>query len=217
MPDQTKRRSPPWPERVGSVVCTGPMDAAAFATTYRSQLPPVRARCRRLLGDAVLAEDVAQEAFTRLWRAGEPLKDATPAAIAAWLHQTSTRLAIDALRARKRLVEHAHQAPALAAAADAIVSARRSIEVLHRAVPTAELEAAMLVRVDGFAHAEVASEMGVSERTVRRLLDRFDRRAGALRGMLAVVLAIAALVAGRSCAASPAESRGRTAADGRAP
>jgi len=180
------------------------MDAAAFATTYQSQLPPIRARCRRLLGDAGLAEDVAQEAFVRLWRESGPLEAANPAAISAWLHRTSTRLAIDALRARRRLVEEPRTTPDRRAAADAVVSARRCIEALHDAVPEAELEAAMRVRLDGCGHAEVAAEMGVSERTVRRLLGRFDRRTGGMRSVLAVVLAVAALVAGRSCAASPA-------------
>ena len=39
---------------------------------------------------------------------------------------------------------------------------------------TAELEAAILNRVDRLSHPEVAEVLGVSERTVRRLLTRFD-------------------------------------------
>ena len=43
-------------------------EAADFATVYARFLPPIQAKCRRLLGSSAAAEDVAQETFVRLWR-----------------------------------------------------------------------------------------------------------------------------------------------------
>src|SRR5580698_4236301 len=66
-------------------------DTADFATVYARYLPPIRAKCRRLLGSAAAAEDVAQETFVRLWRS-----DVAPGAeartVMAWLYRTCTRL-----------------------------------------------------------------------------------------------------------------------------
>ena len=48
-------------------------------------------------------------------------------------------------------------------------------------MPEEELAVAVLCRVDGLSQPEAAGVLGVSDRTVRRLLDRFDERTGALR------------------------------------
>jgi DNA-directed RNA polymerase specialized sigma24 family protein len=50
----------------------------------------------------------------------------------------------------------------------------------HRASPK-QLEAALLARVDGLSQPEVALVLGVSERSVRRLLDAFDQHGQSLR------------------------------------
>jgi DNA-directed RNA polymerase specialized sigma24 family protein len=177
------------------------MDATTFARTYQRHLPPVRATCRRLLGDAALAEDVAQEAFARLWNGWERLAEASPAAIGAWLHRTSRHLAIDELRSRRR-GERAHPDAGVAGGVEGVVTARSCLDALQRDVPRPELEVALRARIDGADQLEIARAMGVSERTVRRLLARFDRRTGGLRSVLALAICIAALFAGRSCAAS---------------
>jgi DNA-directed RNA polymerase specialized sigma24 family protein len=44
-----------------------------------------------------------------------------------------------------------------------------------------QLAVVVLVRIDGLSHAEAAEVLGVNERTVRRLLARFDERTNALR------------------------------------
>jgi len=59
------------------------------------------------------------------------------------------------------------------------MAARSAILALHARVPGEELEAVILCRVDGLSHPEAAEVLDVSERTVRRLLERFD--AGAAR------------------------------------
>ncbi len=121
-----------------------------------------------------------------------PPEGADARTVLAWLYRTATRLAIDALRERRRT-----DAPADGAGGDAVgalpcgidaaacLEARRAIAVLSVSVPADELEAAVLCRVDGLPHPEAAQVLGVSERTVRRMLERFDERTAVLRKELA--------------------------------
>jgi RNA polymerase sigma-70 factor (ECF subfamily) len=145
---------------------------------YRALLAPLRAKCRRVLGDPSAAEDAAQEAFARFLSSGPELRGPSDARqVTAWLYRTCVRVAIDILRDRRR-------SPLLAASDDVFpcaVDAARALEarsVLRRmrSMPDDEMEAAMLCRIDGLTHIEASEVMGVSERTVRRLLDRFDGR-----------------------------------------
>ena len=124
----------------------------------------------------------------RLWQAGtsgpELGHDSDVRTVMAWLYRTCTRLAIDALRRRLRsprpepASDSEDRLPCAVALEDSM-AARSAILALHARVPGEELEAVILCRVDGLAHAEAAEVLDVSERTVRRLLERFD--AGAAR------------------------------------
>lgn len=134
----------------------------------------IREKCARMLSDRDEAQDVAQETFVRLWRSGVAGLEAP--ALTAWIYRTSTRLAVDRLRQRGRLANLAI-APdeSTPGAADAL-EARRELERIASTVPAAELQAAILHRFDRMGQQEVAEVLGSSERTVRRLLERFDRR-----------------------------------------
>jgi RNA polymerase sigma-70 factor (ECF subfamily) len=130
------------------------------------------------------ATDVAQEVFVRLWKHRELIQDHP--ALTAWLYRTSTHLVID--RARNRAfsqenLEHLHSALQGHAASDseARFVSREELRRLLADCPEPEVEAAILSRVDRLTHPEIAEVMGVAERTVRRLLGRFDERTGALQ------------------------------------
>ena len=145
---------------------------------YRRYFPIIVRKSGRMLRDASEAQDLAQETFLRLWRSRLDLRDA--AATTAWLYKTCTRLALDRLRSPLRPAEGS------AELADAVASPDASAEERshHRAVlkemvdrfPQPELEAAVLSRVDGLNHQEIGEVLGISERTVRRLLARIDAR-----------------------------------------
>jgi RNA polymerase sigma-70 factor (ECF subfamily) len=99
--------------------------------------------------------------------------------------RTSTRIAIDLLRRRRLGVEVRREPPDAAGGgrpADAVMAARQQLAAIATAAPRDELEVAMLCRVDGLTQPEAAEVCDVSERTVRRLLDRFDRRVAQLGG-----------------------------------
>jgi RNA polymerase sigma-70 factor, ECF subfamily len=141
-------------------------------------LPLVRAKCRRVLSDAEEANDVAQETFIRLWSSGPPPGDVRR--VTAWLYRTATRLSIDRLReraVRERGVDGAVFAPDL----ERMAESRELLAAVCALAEPEELEAAVLGRVDGLTHVECAEVLGVSERTVRRLLGRFDGRLATLR------------------------------------
>jgi RNA polymerase sigma-70 factor (ECF subfamily) len=137
-----------------------------------------------MLGDGQAAEDVAQEAFVRLLQSqGELGPDADERTLVAWVYRTTTRLSIDALRdrARTRPSEDIDAMPCGGVGLDAALAAKKVIQQLSDTTPPDELEAAVLCRVDGLSQPEAAAVLGVSERTIRRLLERFDERSADLR------------------------------------
>ncbi len=152
-----------------------------FQQTYARYLPPIRAKCRRLLGRGPAADDVAQETFERLWRAGA-LDSSDPRATMSWLYRTCTRLAIDELR-RRRSDGAEGGIDDLPCRMDpgACAEARATIRSLARNVSEEELAAVVLCRVDGLPQPEAATVLGVSERTVRRMLERFDEQTRTLK------------------------------------
>ncbi len=67
-------------------------------TEFETQRSALTALAYRMLGEKSAAADVVQEAWLR-WNNADPTSIQNPA---AWLRQTTTRLAIDALRSAKR-------------------------------------------------------------------------------------------------------------------
>jgi RNA polymerase sigma factor (sigma-70 family) len=160
--------------------------AAEFERIYARFFAPIQAKSRRLLSSRQAVDDVTQEAFLRLWQwRDRPALDADDATrtILAWLYRTCTRLAIDALRERKRVVLDGAALEHLPCGVDtaAATAARAAVMALVEVARNDELEAAILCRVDGLSQLEAGLVLGVSERSVRRLIARFDERTASLR------------------------------------
>jgi len=151
---------------------------SGLPTTYRRFVAPVRAKCRRLLGDTSAAEDATQETFLRLLRAEPTLADtAETRVVLAWLYRTCTRIAIDILRERRRCpVDPGDEPSTCGVDPAASIEARSALARIGSDTPHEELVAVVLCRVDALTQPEAAEVLNVSERTVRRLLDRFDQR-----------------------------------------
>jgi RNA polymerase sigma-70 factor, ECF subfamily len=154
--------------------------------TYRRYFPMIREKCRRVLHDPGEAEDVAQEAFIKLWQARLTTTDEKQTS--AWIYKTSTRLAIDRLRQRsqrERLATQAadHRSPSAASSpsSEAMMQTRQELAGLASSIAPDELAVAILRRVDGLSHEEVAEVLGVSARTVRRIVHKLDERLARLR------------------------------------
>jgi RNA polymerase sigma-70 factor, ECF subfamily len=165
-----------------------PEPAADFPAAYRRFLAPVRMKCRRLLRDVEDAEEATHDTFARLLQAGPAwTSDADTPTVMAWLYRTCTRLCIDLLRRHKFVARPAaprddyadEDGPGrvplpCAAHPEDSLAARRLVARISAEIPPAVLEAVVLCRVDGLPQTEAAHVLGVSERTLRRLLERFD-------------------------------------------
>jgi len=75
-------------------------DADAATAFVRRFQPKVFGLALAVTRDAALADDVAQEAFLRAWRAASTY-DGVRGSVAAWLLTITRNVAIDALRARR--------------------------------------------------------------------------------------------------------------------
>jgi len=161
-----------------------PLDGASFEDCYRRVFPLVLAKCRRMLRGHTDATDVAQEVFVRLWKHRELVQDQQ--SLTAWLYQTSTRLVIDRARQRTLSRESLFHLQTMALGegdehSEERFMSRQDLRTVVSDFPAKELEAAILNRFDRLTHPEIAEVMGVGERTVRRLLGRFDERVSTLR------------------------------------
>ncbi len=149
------------------------MDERDATAAYARYFPIIRGKCSRMVRDGAIAQDLAQETFTRLWAHRAELH--SPEATVAWVYRTATRLAIDHFRASRRTDDHIDELPSQDRP-DRTAEARRLLELLARELDEQELEAIVLTRVDGMTQPEAAQVLAVSERTVRRLLERADER-----------------------------------------
>jgi RNA polymerase sigma-70 factor, ECF subfamily len=82
-------------------------DAAAFGLIYRRYLGDVRAFCARRIGDAVRAEDLAQDTFVRAFERMDSFRPG--AAFWPWISTIARNLCIDELRHRGRIREEGQQ------------------------------------------------------------------------------------------------------------
>ena len=71
---------------------------AAFAELYKTHYRQVRGLCRQLLGSPERAEDAAQEAFIRAYRAYDRYDPTQP--FLAWIMQIARNHCLDILRRR---------------------------------------------------------------------------------------------------------------------
>lgn len=71
-----------------------------FEALFVKHYPRIVAILRRIVGDHGRAEDLASEAFLKLYR--RPLSEESDANVGGWLYRTATNLGIDALRATAR-------------------------------------------------------------------------------------------------------------------
>lgn len=154
-------------------------DKAAFAMLMQRHLSAVLASARRILGDASEAEDIAQEAFLRLWNGAATL-EAGPAGMRPWLRRVASNLAIDRLRKARRLdvtddvPEQIDEAGQLRALEATEVSLR--VEEALAALPPRQRIAINLFHFDEMSQREIAEVMELSEDALESLLARGRRR-----------------------------------------
>jgi RNA polymerase sigma-70 factor (ECF subfamily) len=159
-------------------------DAQAFRILVDRHLGAIVALARRMLKDEAEADDVAQEALLRLWRAGETL-DVGPHGLRPWLRRVTSNLCLDRIRATRRTVvtdevPEVAEPPTQAQGLEDQDLARRVGEAMN-ALPERQRRALTLFHHEGLSQAEVGEVLGVSDEAVESLLSRARR---ALRASL---------------------------------
>jgi RNA polymerase sigma-70 factor (ECF subfamily) len=155
----------------------GRADAAAFARLVELHFQPVYRVAWRMLGGRDGAEDIAQEAFLRLWR--NPQQVRYGKALKSWLMRVASNLVVDGYRRRGpvdagELPDIADDAPGpelalrranVAAAIDAAIAG----------LPERQRLALVLSHYEGCGNPEIALALDVSVEAVESLLARARR------------------------------------------
>lgn len=167
------------------VVRAGRGDPAAAQALVARKLPRVLALAGRMLGDAVEAEDVAQEAMLRAWRHAPGWRPGE-ARFDTWLHRVALNLCHDRLRRRREQpTAEPPDLPDTGFAPDrgllASDTARR-VGAALQALPERQREAVVLCHHQELGNIEAAAVMEVSVEALESLLSRGRR---ALRASLA--------------------------------
>ncbi|MGI4879731.1 MAG: RNA polymerase sigma factor [Janthinobacterium lividum] len=153
-------------------------EPAATRLLVAAKLPRVLGLATRMLRDASEAEDVAQEAFVRVWRTAGAWQPGR-ARFDTWLHKVVLNLCRDRLRRRREVASSmVHEAidPAPNAEA-ALIEAEREGAVIKAiaALPERQREAILLVHYQDLSGAEAAAALDVSVEALESLLGRGRR------------------------------------------
>lgn len=160
-------------------------DRAAAATVVAALGPRAHRIAWRLLRNDADAEEVAQEALIRLWKAA-PDWVAGRARVETWLHTVVTNLCFDRLRKAGRFIDGA-EAPEPAdetALADMVLVAgdtRARVDAALAALPDRQRAAIVLTHFEDLPAVEAGAVLGVSVEALESLLARGRR---ALRAAL---------------------------------
>jgi RNA polymerase sigma-70 factor (ECF subfamily) len=147
-------------------------DEAAFEALVLRYQAPLFSYLRGFVGDVEQARDLVQDTFLRAYRSFGSLDD--PALLRSWLYRIAHNQACSLLR-RRRLISwlpltydrHSNDAAPDRSAIETI----RVAEALER-LPIDQRAPLLLHLVAGFAYAEVAAMLQISEGAVRMRISR---------------------------------------------
>jgi RNA polymerase sigma-70 factor (ECF subfamily) len=161
------------------VAGAGAGDGQAFGVLMERHLGSIVSVARRMLRDDAEAEDVAQEAFLRLWRSGATL-EIGPAGIRPWLRRVVSNLCLDRVRGqgRVKVVEELPEVPEPPKQLAALESqdVQRRVELAMQKLPERQRLALTLFHFEGLSQIEIGNVLGVSDEAVESLLSRARRQ-----------------------------------------
>jgi RNA polymerase sigma-70 factor, ECF subfamily len=145
-------------------------DATAIRELYTRYAPRVHAVVRRLAGDDALAEDWAQEAWVRAFRALPGFRG--DARFSTWLHRIAVNSALHGRRGRER---KAGREVALTATTERPTSGdqvmlRLSLQRALDDLPPGQRQIVVLHDVEGYTHEEIGDLLGIAAGTSKSQL-----------------------------------------------
>lgn len=159
-------------------------DASSFDELLRRYRAPLISFFVRMVRDAALAEDLAQEVFLRVYRSRERYRP--DARFTTWLYRIATNLALNALRDRRSFRARASSAEgeseeevtrlpdSRSTVEETLIESQRVGSILRaiESLPENQCAAVILHKYQGLNHRAVAKVLGVSESAVKSLLFR---------------------------------------------
>jgi RNA polymerase sigma factor (sigma-70 family) len=144
-----------------SLAATG--DRRAFERVYREHVDRVYAICTRMLADRVLAEEVTQDVFVRVWEKLPGFRGES--AFSTWLH----RVAVNVVLSRRKVASLHHartvddeDAIGLAVGRTVSVGDRLDLESAIAGLPNGARRVFVLHDVEGFTHEEIGEQLGIT-------------------------------------------------------
>jgi len=163
-------------------------DPAAARLLSDRLLPRAFRHAARVVGDRAEAEDIAQEAMLRLWRAAAEWRADGPAQVSTWVHKVVANLSVDRLRRSGRSVgldetdDPADDAPGAEARlhdADRMAA----LDAALARLPERQRQAVVLRHIEGLSNPEIAEILETKVEAVESLTARGKRAlANALQG-----------------------------------
>lgn len=156
-------------------------DKTAFALLYRGHVARVHALCRRMIGDAGLAEELTQDAFVQAWQQLHTFRG--DARFGTWLHRVAVNTVLSWQRkhgpwlrwlrsGRSEIPEQpVEESPGVTRDLDAAIAR----------LPMRARQVLVLLDVEGHTHVEAAELLGINVGTSKSQLFRAREL---LRGML---------------------------------
>ena len=156
----------------------GQGDPAAAQTLVSRKLPRILSLAQRMLGDAVEAEDVAQETMLKAWRQA-PRWTPGKARFDTWLHRVALNLCYDRLRRRREIPtdtppDRPDEGPAPDRGLLAAETGVRVAAALKR-LPDRQREAIVLCHYQELSNIDAAALMEISVEALESLLSRGRR------------------------------------------
>lgn len=189
--DQDARARGPEGSRVGEgcerdedielMLALGRGDDAAFDVLFSRWGGRLVGYLQRMVSDRATAEELAQEAFLRVYRAREGY--AAASRFSTWLYRIATNLALNELRRPARRRPHAstddEEAPLTLVSPgpgpESSAEARLAVGDLSTEIerlPERQRMALWLSAVEGQSYAEVAEVLGTTDKSVKSLVHR---------------------------------------------
>lgn len=150
------------------------IDEQAFHALYRRTAGSLRTYAARVLGNATHADDIVQESYLRLVRSPPATDD--PQQLRAFLFRVASRLMIDYWRRGRHEIGRVDESMDTRGAPELDIPLRLDMARVFARLTPQQRQMMWLAYVEGADHREIATALGLRERSVRVLLLRTRRK-----------------------------------------